>query len=118
MKTKKLLLSVGVVSLLLMGCATTFRPWKLSEVQENMSKDQVLSILGQPSSMTESNGVECLYYTYSKDYNPPPSSDISTDITNPEMRWQAYQIKQSAKQERYVVKIVDGKVLSYEEITN
>jgi outer membrane protein assembly factor BamE (lipoprotein component of BamABCDE complex) len=116
MKTKKLL-SIGVVSLLLVGCATTFRPWKLSDVQENMTKDQVVSILGKPDSVVQSNGMECLYYTYSKDYNPSPGSDVSLDVTNPQMRWQAYQIKQSTKKERYVVKIVDGKVLSYEEIT-
>ena len=115
MKTKNLLF-LGVVSLLLMGCATTFRPWKLSEIQENMTKDQVVSVLGNPDSVVVTNGMEYLYYTYSTDYNPASGSDVSMDVTNPEMRWQAYQIKQSTKKERYVIKMVDGKVLSYEEI--
>ena len=116
MKTKKLL-PIGIVCLLLAGCATTFRPWKLSEVQENMSRDEVLKILGQPSSSVTTNGMELLYYTYSEDYNPPPASDVNMDVANPQMRWQAQQIRQSVKVNRYVVKLVDGKVLSYEALT-
>ncbi len=109
---------VVVVALaLLVGCATTFRPWKLSEVEEGMDRAQVVHILGEPDSVETKNGAEFLYYSYSEDYNPPLTDDsIQAYDTNRHIREQ--HIKQSLKKYRYVVKLVDGKVQSYKELTN
>jgi len=110
--------TVLIVSLVLLaGCATTFRPWKLSEVEEGMDKAQVVGILGEPNSIETKNGAEFLYYSYREDYNPPPSNTdiLSTGATS---TLQKQQIKRSLQEYRYVVKLVDGKVQDYEELTD
>lgn len=109
-------ISFAAVLVLLVGCATTFRPWKLSEVQEGMDKSQVVKILGEPDSVEMKEGAEFLHYAYSEDYNPTPASaDIQpSDAVALSLRDQ--EIKKSFKEYRYVVKLVDGKVQTYKEI--
>lgn len=101
-----------------MGCATTFRPWRLSEVEEGMDRTQVVRILGEPDSVEMKNGAEFLYYSYREDYNPSPANtDIrADDATTHEFRKQ--QIMQSLKEYRYAVKLVDGKVQNYKELVD
>ena len=59
--------SASAAVLLLAGCATTFKPWKLSDVEEGMDRGQVVSILGAPDRTETKDGTEYLYYTYSED---------------------------------------------------
>lgn len=108
-------IALVVVLALLTGCSTTFRPWKLSEVQEGMDKDQVIQILGEPDSVDVKDGVEFLQYTYSEDYNP---SSANSDIHSPGSPndIQEWEVKRSFKEYKYVVELVDGKVLTYKEV--
>lgn len=104
-----------IALVLLAGCATTFRPWKLSEVQEGMDRIQVVQILGEPDFVETKDGAEFLHYTYSEGYNPAPAdNDVRLDDTIRDFR--DWEIKQSVKEYKYVVKLVDGKVQSYEEL--
>ncbi len=105
--------TVLVVALILLaGCATTFRPWKLSEVEEGMTRTQVVQILGEPDSVETKDGSEFLHYSYREDYNPPPPDDTlqARDATNRRLQ------KQGLGESRYAVKMVDGKVQSYKEL--
>jgi len=112
-------ITVGVALLLLAGCATTFRPWKLSEVREGMDKKQVVAVLGKPDSVEMKDGVEILHYSYSEDYNPPPASGLANQrIDSPERQIQDQQIKRSVQEHKYAVKLVDGKVQDYEELND
>jgi hypothetical protein len=103
--------------LLLLGCATTFRPWKLSEIEDGMSRDQVVQILGEPDSVETKDGADLLHYSYREDYNPPLSAD---DYHTPgaDRRIEDQQFIRSAKEYRYVVELVDGKVQHYQELTD
>jgi len=110
-------ITVGVALLLLAGCATTFRPWKLSEVKEGMSRKQVVGLLGEPNSAETKDGMEILHYSYSEDYNPPPAGGMLNRPTDsPERQIQDQQIKRSVQEHKYVVRIVDGKVQDYKEL--
>jgi len=116
MKTMKCI-TVGVALVLLVGCATTFRPWKLSEVEEGMDRAQVVGILGEPDSVEMKDGAEFLHYTYTEDYNPAPANiDIQATDTTRALREQ--QFKRSLKEYKYAVKLVDGKVLDYKDLTD
>jgi outer membrane protein assembly factor BamE (lipoprotein component of BamABCDE complex) len=95
MKNMKYILSVIALGLLL-GCSTTFRPWKLSEVKEGMDRAQVIRILGEPNSVETKDGAETLLYTYSEDYNPPPSSN-SVQSKDAVQKIQDQKIKNSFK---------------------
>jgi outer membrane protein assembly factor BamE (lipoprotein component of BamABCDE complex) len=106
---------VFVVTLVLLsGCTTTFRPWLLSDVQEGMDRAQVEAILGTPDSVTMQDGAEYLHYIYSEGYNPSLSSS-SALAYDANAEFQVREIKESFKEHRYAVKLVDGKVLSYKE---
>lgn len=109
--------SLVLALLLVAGCATTFRPWKLSDVQEGMDRDQVVKILGQPDSVEMKDGVEFLYYNYSENYNPTTSSD-SVQAFEADRKAKDDLVKQSAKEYRYSVKMVEGKVQSYAELAD
>lgn len=97
---------------LLLGCATTFRPWKLSEVQTGMEREQVILLLGNPDRTGIEEGVELLYYSYSESYNQ--LDDLSFSETDTDLQKQIQKRKLS--ENRYVVKLVDGKVLDYTEL--
>lgn len=108
---------IGVVLALLAGCATTFRPWKLSEVEEGMDRGQVVGLLGEPDSVEVEDGVEYLHYAYSENYNPEPASfDVQATDSTRALRDQ--QLKRSLREYKYAVKMVDGKVQSYKELTD
>lgn len=112
-------LTYTVVLILLAGCATTFRPWKLSEVEEGMSRNQVVEILGAPDSVETNGTAEYLLYSYSEDYNPPASSgSAGTTMLDADREIKDMQIKQSLKEYKYSVKMVDGVVQNYKELTD
>lgn len=114
MKTIKHLPLVVALSLLV-GCATTFRPWRLSEIQEGMRKDQVVKILGEPDSTETRDNEERLFYSYNEGYNPAPAdADIRAHDASRAFREQ--QLKRSLKEYKYVVTLVDGKMQRYKEI--
>lgn len=110
-------IAVVVALILLAGCATTFRPWKLSEVQEGMDREQVVDLLGDPDSVETKDGAEYLYYSYSEDYNPPLSSDNPVEYENDRVL-REYNLRRSLKEYKYAVKLVDGKVQNYKELTD
>ncbi len=114
----KIIKHISLVTLLalLAGCATTFRPWKLSEVQEGMDKAQVVKILGEPDSVETKEGAELLHYAYSEDYNPTPASADVQPSNAATLSLRDQEIKKSLKEYKYVVKLVDGKVQTYKEI--
>jgi hypothetical protein len=109
--------SLAALLVLLAGCATTFRPWNLSQIEEGMSRAEVVRILGEPDSMAIKNGAELLYYTYMESYNPPLSDDSIHSGVSDRRFWDRQMVK-GFKEYRYSVKLVDGKVLSYREITD
>jgi hypothetical protein len=110
--------TAAVVALVLLaGCATTFRPWKLSEVEEGMDRAQVVHILGEPDFVETKDGAELLHYSYREDYNPPLTIDAhAPDAANRGLQNQ--QIQQGLKQYKYAVKLVDGKVQDYKELAD
>ena len=116
MKTMRYLLSLGAV-LILAGCATTFRPWSLSEVTEGMGRSEVVQILGEPDDVFEKDGAEYMRYTYQEDFIPySMPADITHDRPiNDQMH--ATQIERSMQVLVYDVILVDGKVLNYKEVT-
>ena len=107
----------SVVLALLFGCTTSFRPWLLSDVKEGMVREQVVSILGEPDSVSAQDEVEYLYYIYAEGYNPSLSNDTALGY-EADSDFRIEQVKESFKEHKYVVKLVDGKVQSYKEIQN
>ena len=107
-----------VLSLVLLaGCTTTFRPWTLSEINAGMTRADVVRILGEPDYVEMKDGSEFLHYTYRENYNPPLSSD-STYAYDVDSRYQTRQMRRSLKEYRYAVKLVDGRVQDYKELTD
>ena len=100
---------------LLAGCATPFRPWKLSEVQEGMNRAQVVELLGEPDSVEMKDGAEYFYYSYRENNNlAPANSDVRADDADRALR--ELQIQSSFNEYKYTVKMVDGKMQSYKEL--
>ncbi len=117
MKMMRYFLALGAV-LVLAGCATTFRPWNLSEVTEGMDRDQVIQLLGEPDYVFLKNGAEHLRYTYQEDFTP---ASMPVDIAHERainQRTQAMQVERSMQVLEYDVILIDGKVLNYKEVTN
>jgi hypothetical protein len=107
----------GVIATLLLftGCATTFRPWLLSEIQPGMSKDQVVAVLGEPDFIEQQEDMVLLHYTYSEDFNLRPANNpFAFEDINPTLRQDAF--RRSMVVYEYVVRMVDGKVLDYKEL--
>lgn len=103
---------------LLVGCATTFRPWKLSEIEEGMEKAHVVKVLGEPDSVeAKDDGEELLYYSYHENYNPAPA-DADLRAADANRAFQEQQLERSLREYKYVVTLVDGKVQAYKEIQN
>lgn len=105
MKTIKYNLLCGSLIALLLGCATTLKPWVFQEVKEGMDRTQVVKLIGDPDRVESKDGAEFLYYSYHDDYNPASGTGI-----------QEHQAKRSMKTRNYVVKMVDGKVQSSKEL--
>ncbi len=117
MKTMRYFLALGAV-LVLAGCATTFRPWSLSEVTEGMERDRVIQLLGEPDYVFLKDGAEHLRYTYQEDFAP---SSMPVDIAHEravDQRRQAMLVERSMQILEYDVILIDGKVLNYKEVTN
>lgn len=117
MKTMRYYLSLGAV-LILAGCATTFRPWSLSEVTEGMDRSEVVQILGEPDYVFVKDGAEHLRYIYQENFMP---SSMPADISHNrafDEQMQIRQIERSMQILMYDVILVDGKVLNYKEVTN
>jgi len=117
MKTMGYFLLLGT-ALILAGCATTFRPWNLSEVMEGMSRDQVTQLLGEPDYVFMKDGAEHLRYTYQEDYSPSSISDDLAYESSFAHKKQAMQMQRAMRVLSYDVILVDGRVLNYKEVTN
>jgi outer membrane protein assembly factor BamE (lipoprotein component of BamABCDE complex) len=105
----------GVALALVFGCTTTFRPWLLSDVKEGMDREQVVTILGAPDSVSTQDEVEYLYYIYTEGYNPSLANG-SARAYEADSEFKVQQIQQSFKEHKYAVKLVDGKVQSYKQV--
>lgn len=111
------LLILGAV-LMLYGCATTFRPWNLSEVREGMERDQVVQLLGEPDYVFLKDGAEHLRYSYQEDFTPTSMPVDSAHDRAIEQQRQAMRIERSLNVIEYDVILVDGKVINYKEVTH
>ncbi|MDZ8118833.1 outer membrane protein assembly factor BamE domain-containing protein [Pontiella agarivorans] len=109
----KSILAAGAV-VLLAGCATSFKPWKLSDVREGMSRNEVVSVLGDPDSTEIRNGAEYLYYTYQEESRGSGWSDAMNET----MERKAEELTRILSETRYEVVMVDGKLINYKEITD
>ena len=105
MKTTKYI-SLALIALLV-GCATTFRPWEFAEVKEGMGRAQVVKIIGEPDRVESKGGSEILYYSYHEAYDPTSDDGI-----------QKAQVKRSMKTRNYEIKMMDGKVQTAEEVAS
>jgi outer membrane protein assembly factor BamE (lipoprotein component of BamABCDE complex) len=114
MKTIRTVLAVTVASLLVAGCATTFKPWKLSEIQDGMDRDQVVKVLGAPDYTENKDGTEYLYYSFTEE--PAPPSSASNDPAAMDRR--AKELSRTLDKQKYEVVLLDGKVTSYKELKN
>jgi len=79
----KRIATIGLALMLLMGCAGAS---KMNSVQLGMTRDQVVSVIGSPSSTSEMGNTQYLKYQLCSDW-------IFTD--------------------RYYVRLTDGKVDAY-----
>lgn len=109
----KTIVAATVVSLLIAGCATTFKPWQLSEVEEGMNKEQVISILGEPNSSTNKDGAEYLYYSYMEDL--APASAASFDTPDAADR-RAKELSRTLSESKYEIVLVEDKMINYKEL--
>lgn len=105
------MLAAGLV-FLVAGCSTTFKPWKLSEVQEGMSRAEVVAALGNPDYTIEKDGAEYLYYTYAEEPRGAGYEDMSHD----DIERKAEALSRSFDETKYEVVIVDGKLVNYKEL--
>lgn len=110
------LLSASAAVLLLAGCATTFRPWKLSDIQEGMEREQVVKILGEPDRTETQDGTEYLYYTYQESMSAV--GDLSTETTTAELDKRIRATTNVTESYTYEVMIVNGKLVNYKEMTS
>lgn len=108
------LMSATAALLLLAGCATTFKPWLLSDIQPGMEKSQVVQILGEPDRVEMKDGAEYLYYTYREDLSSNSSSMMSESNEAIEARVQ--EVSRTLEDVIYEVMLVDGKLVNYKEL--
>ena len=113
MKTMKTVLAAAAVSLLIVGCATTFKPWQLSEVKEGMSEEQVVKILGEPDYTESKDGAKYLYYSYMEDLMPASSATFNSQEAID--RW-AEELDRTLDEIKYKVVLVDDKLINYKEL--
>lgn len=111
--TMKLIAATAAV-LLLAGCATTFKPWKLSDIEPGMEKSQIVQILGEPDRSETKDNAEYLYYTYREDLNPNSSSMMSD--SNEAIEARVKEVSRTLEDVTYEVIIVDGKLVNYKEL--
>lgn len=112
MKTIKSMLAVACLSLFVAGCATTFKPWQLSEIQEGMNREQVVGSLGEPDYTVNKDGAEYLYYSYEQELSPTTAAGLGAD----NMDRKAEALSQSLTVTKYEVVMLDGKLVNYKEL--
>lgn len=115
MKSLKNTAACVVGLLLVAGCATTFRPWSLSEIKEGMDRNQVVSILGEPDRVESKDGSEFLFYSYSEDSTMPLTEEMIQAYEG-DRTLRRKQVTRIMKEYNYSVKMVDGKVQTYTEL--
>lgn len=112
MKTMRITAVLAVASLLF-GCATTFKPWKLSEVKEGMDRAEVIAVLGEPDSAETRDGGEYLYYSFQEELAPAPEVSLET----PEgIDRRVEEFNRVLEETRYEVVLVDGKLINYKQL--
>jgi len=100
---------------LLVGCATTFKPWSLSEVQEGMERSEVIRLLGEPDYVVNKNGSEYLYYSYQEEM----STVADVTLESPEgLERRIDEFNRKIREYKYEVVLVDGKLINYKELQN
>lgn len=115
MKTIKTIFVTTVVSLLIVGCASTsFKPWQLSDVKEGMDKNQVVKILGEPDSIVNTNNAEYLYYSYREEMSPASGTLDTQDAIDR----RADELSRTLTESKFEVVLVDGKMINYKELKN
>lgn len=112
MKTIKTVLVASLVSLLIAGCATSFKPWQLSDVKEGMDKEQIVKILGEPDSTVNTNNAEYLYYSYIEDPAPASAPFDSQDAIDR----RAEELSRTLTESKFEVVLVDGKMINYKQL--
>jgi outer membrane protein assembly factor BamE (lipoprotein component of BamABCDE complex) len=112
MKTMRTIMSVAVVCLVA-GCATTFKPWKLSEVQEGMERDEVVKILGAPDYTVNKDGAEYIYYTYREELAPMSEVSLETDAG---IERRVEEFNRTLKEGKYEIELIEGKVVAHKEL--
>ena len=101
--------------IMLAGCASTFRPWNLSRIEDGMDRSQVVEILGEPDFTVMQDGAEHLHYIYREDAHPPLSDGMPYE-SSLEQEMDAKRIQRSLKQYEYDVILMDDKVVNYKEV--
>lgn len=112
MKTIKTILAATVASLLLAGCATSFKPWQLSDVKEGMDKEQIIKILGVPDSTVNTNNAEYLFYSYTEEMSPASAPLDTQDAIDR----RAEELSRTLTESKFQVVLVDGKMINYKEL--
>ena len=112
MKTMSHFLSAALI-LLATGCATTFKPWNLSEVHEGMPREQVVAVLGEPDYTVNKEGAEFLYYSYQEELAPIGDDSLKTKEA---LELRAADLNRTLKDYKYEVMLVEGRVVNYKEL--
>ena len=116
MNTVRYVLALAA-ALILTGCATTFRPWNLSEVTEGMDRNEVEQLLGEPDYVFVKDGAEHLRYSYREDFSPTSMPIDTAHDRGVDRKRQNMRIERSLNVLEYDVILVDGKVINYKEVT-
>jgi hypothetical protein len=112
MKRASLFWAAGIL-LLISGCATSFRPWQLDEMNETMSGAQVLQLLGEPDSRITASGTNYLYYSYTENLSDSFDSHIDDDLSR-----QADRFRSSFNEYTYEVWLVNDRLAGYRRIAD
>jgi outer membrane protein assembly factor BamE (lipoprotein component of BamABCDE complex) len=112
MKTMRTL-PAALALLILAGCATTFKPWNLSNVREGMEREQVTQLLGEPDYTIDKDGAEYLYYSFREEMAPAGEAALDT---SEQIERRADALDRTLKEHKYEVMLVDGKLVNYKEL--
>lgn len=100
--------------LMLAGCATTFKPWKLSDVEPGMDKNSLIKMLGEPDRTESKDGAEYLYYTHREDFNA--NSSYAFSDSNEALETRVKEVTRTLEDVTYEIMLVDGKLVNYKEL--
>ena len=107
MKTTKYL--AGLIALtFLAGCSTTssFRPWKVEEVNAGMNRQEVIQLLGTPDAAELTDNKELLTYSYQEGFDAPESNQPPLPPGFESLE----KSKLNMETEIYTITLVDGVV--------